>query len=333
MFIYSPPRAKSVDLLGAGATFPYPLYSKMFYVYWQETGTKINYQAIGSGGGQRQLLSMTVDFGGSDSFLSDEALANAPAKILHIPTCIGAVVVTYNLPGNPRLKFTPKLIASIFLGEITKWNDRRIVEINPDKKLPEVDIVVVHRADGSGTTFVFTDYLSRISDKWKRRVGRGKAVNWPTGLGAKGNPGVAGLVKYFPGAVGYIELGYALRNRMPAGLLQNRMGHFIEPSPVSTSHAADIALPEDTRISMTDTDAPKGYPVSSFTWILVFQEQAYKRRSEEKAKALSKALWWMTHEGQKYAEPLDYAPLSLEAINKAEKLIRSMTYHGSPVRQ
>lgn len=189
IFIMPLPGANGVDLLGAGATFPYPLYSKMFYVYWQETGAKINYQAIGSGGGQRQLIRMTVDFGGSDAFMSDESLAQAPAPILHIPTCLSAVVVTYNLPGNPQLRFTPDLVSDIFLGKITKWNDKKVTEINPEKKLPDMNIAVVHRSDGSGTTFVFTDYLSKTSDAWKRRVGRGKAVNWPVGLGAKGNPG------------------------------------------------------------------------------------------------------------------------------------------------
>ena len=236
-----PTWAKAVDLLGAGATFPYPLYSKMFYVYWQRTGIKINYQAIGSGGGQRQLVKMTVDFGGSDAFMSDDALAGAPAEILHIPTCLGAVVVTYNLPGAPQLKFTPNLITDIFLGKVTKWNDERIVEINPDVELPDMNIVVVYRSDGSGTTFVFTDYLSKVSGHWKKRVGRGKAVNWPVGFGSKGNPGVAGVLKYFPGTVGYLELGYAILNRMPVALFQNKAGLFTKPSPISVSNCFALA--------------------------------------------------------------------------------------------
>ena len=330
IFIMPLPGANGVDLLGAGATFPYPLYSKMFYVYWQETGAKINYQAIGSGGGQRQLIRMTVDFGGSDAFMSDESLAQAPAPILHIPTCLGAVVVTYNLPGNPQLRFTPDLVSDIFLGKITKWNDKKVTEINPEKKLPDMNIAVVHRSDGSGTTFVFTDYLSKTSDAWKRRVGRGKAVNWPVGLGAKGNPGVTGLIKYFPGAIGYVELGYALLNGMPVALLKNKSGEFIKPSVMSTSLAADVPLPEDTRVSVTDTDAVGGYPISSFTWILVYREQAYRGRPEETGRALAKALWWMTHQGQKYAEPLHYAPLSSKAIEKTEKNIKSMVYNGKP---
>jgi phosphate transport system substrate-binding protein len=278
-------------------------------------------------------VNRTVDFGGSDAFMSDEALAKAPAEILHIPTCLGAVVIAYNLPGAPQLKFTPKLTTDIFLGEVTKWNDKRIVEINPGVKLPDMNIVVVYRSDGSGTTFVFTDYLSKVSDKWKKRVGRGKAVNWPVGLGSKGNPGVAGLLKYFPGAIGYLELGYALLNRMPVALLQNKARRFIKPSPISASNSVNVALPADTRISITDTDALEGYPISSFTWVLVFKEQAYRGRSEERASVLSRALWWMTHEGQKYTEPLHYAPLPLEATKKAEKVIKSMTYHGSPTIQ
>jgi phosphate transport system substrate-binding protein len=204
------------------------------------------------------------------------------------------------------------------------------MEINPEENLPDMNIAVVHRSDGSGTTFVFTDYLSKVSDAWQRRVGKGKAVNWPVGLGAKGNPGVTGLIKYFPGAIGYVELGYALLNGMPVALLKNKSGHFIRPSVTSTSLSADVPLPEDTRVSVTDTDAPGGYPLSSFTWILVYKEQAYRGRPEETGRALAKAVWWMTHEGQKYAEPLHYAPLSSKAMEKTEKNIKSMVYNGKP---
>ena len=331
LLIALPSSARGVELLGAGATFPYPLYSKMFYIYWQATGMKINYQAIGSGGGQRQLIKETVDFGGSDAFMSREALNKAPAQILHIPTCLGAVVITYNLPGSPQLRFTPYLICDIFLGKITRWNDQRILEVNSEKNLPDMNIVVVHRSEGSGTTFVFTDYLSKVSDKWQKRVGRGKAVNWPTGLGSKGNAGVAGLIKHFPGSIGYVELGYALLNRMPVGLIKNKTGQFIEPSTTSSSVAANVPLPDDMRVSITNTDAAEGYPISSFTWILVFKEQAFRGASEEKAEALVKALWWMTHEGQKYTEPLHYAPLPTNAIKKAERLINEITYNGTPI--
>ena len=321
-----------MELLGAGATFPYPLYSKMFYVYWQATGIKTNYQAIGSGGGQRQLLNMSVDFGGSDAFMDDEALEKAPAKILHIPICLGAVAITYNLPGDPELRFTPNLLSEIFLGNITRWNDKRILNINAHPRLSDRDIVVVHRSEGSGTTFVFSDYLSKVNDNWEKKVGRGKAVNWPVGLGSKGNPGVAGLIKYFPGAIGYVELGYALSNQLPAALLKNKAGEFIRPGTTSASVAANVSIPEDTRISITNTDAKEGYPISSFTWILVFKEQAYRGRSYEKAKALKNLLWWMIHEGQRYAKPLHYAPLPESAVIKAEKLISAITYDGKAIR-
>ena len=327
------PWAKGVELLGAGATFPYPLYSKMFYEYWRTTGIKVNYQAIGSGGGIRQLINTTVDFGGSDAFMSDEELEGSPAKILHIPICLGAVVLTYNLSGNPELKLTPDLIADIFLGKITNWRDERIAEVNPEVKLPGIPIVVVHRSDGSGTTFVFTDYVSKVSSEWQGKVGRGKAVNWPVGLGAKGNPGVAGLIRQLPGAFGYIELVYALQNLMPVASIRNKKGRFVQPGIASTSFAATVPLPEDTRVSLTNTDAPEGYPISSFTWILVYQEQAYKRRSIEKADELGKLLWWMTHEGQRYAEPLHYAPLSAAAVTKAEGIIRLITYNGNPIQK
>ena len=333
LFFPSLPWAKGVELLGAGATFPYPLYSKMFYEYWRATGVKVNYQAIGSGGGIRQLINMTVDFGGSDAFMSDEELRKAPAKILHVPICLGAVVLTYNLPGNPELKFTPDLIADIFLGKITTWSDKRIAEANPDVNLPDTAIAVVHRSDGSGTTFVFTDYVSKVSSEWEKKVGRGKAVNWPAGLGAKGNPGVAGLIKQLPGAFGYIELVYALQNRMPVASIRNKKERFVQPGIASTSFAATVPLPEDTRVSLVNTDAPEGYPISSFTWILVYQEQAYKKRSTQKAEELSKLLWWMIHEGQRYTEPLHYAPLSAAAVKKAKNIIMWITYNGNPIQK
>ena len=269
--------AEAKELLGAGATFPYPLYSKMFDSYHKAYKVKINYQAIGSGGGIRQLINKTVDFGGTDAFMSDEKLKELPS-IIHIPTCLGAVSVTYNIPGDLALKFTPELISDIFLGKITHWNDPRIQEINSGVKLPDIKIVVVHRSDGSGTTFIFTDYLSKISGEWKEKVGRGKSVNWPIGLGAKGNPGVAGLVKQLPGSVGYVELIYALQNNMPVGTVKNKQDVFVAPSLEATSLAANVAIPDDTRVSLTDTDAQQGYPISGFTWIIVFKEQNYNQR-------------------------------------------------------
>jgi phosphate transport system substrate-binding protein len=315
-----------VELIGAGATFPYPLYSKMFDVYHKEHGAKINYQAIGSGGGIRQLTNKTVDFGGSDAIMSDKDLKEAGAPVLHMPTCAGAVVVTYKLAGDPELKFAPDVIAGIFLGKIKKWSDPRIISMNPGVKLPETDITVVHRSDGSGTTAIFSSYLSKVSPEWKEKVGAGPSLNWPAGLGGKGNPGVAGLVQQTPGSFGYVELIYALQNKMPYGTIKNKKGNFVKPTIASTSLAANTALPDDMKVDLTDTDAAEGYPISGFTWILVYREQNYANKTEEKAKALVNLLWWMTHEGQQYAEPLHYAPLSKAAVGKAEKMIKNISY-------
>ncbi len=319
------------EILGAGATFPYPLYSKMFDVYYREYGIKVNYQSIGSGGGQRQLINKTVDFGASDGFMTDEQLSKIKEEILHIPTCLGAVVITYNLPQINDLRFTPEIIADIYLGKITKWNDPKIKAVNPDVKLPETDIIVVHRSDGSGTTFIFTDYLSKVSNEWKEKVGRDTSVNWPLGLGGKGNEGVSGLVKQIPGSIGYVELVYAIQNRMPLGIVKNRKGNFIKPDLKSISLAGNVPLPDDTRVSITDTESPQGYPISGFTWLLVYKEQKYNGRTKEKARALVDLLWWMTHNGQKYTEELHYAPLPPEAVKKAEAIIKSITYDGKQV--
>ncbi|RMF91959.1 MAG: phosphate ABC transporter substrate-binding protein PstS [Candidatus Schekmanbacteria bacterium] len=324
-------RASENDLLGAGATFPYPLYSKLFDVYYKKTGVRINYQSIGSGGGVRQIFSKTVDFGASDAFLSDEELKKAPAEIIHIPTCLGAVTVSYNIIGDPQIKLTPSLLADIFMGKITKWNDIRIQNINQDVKLPSLKIVVVHRSDGSGTTAIFTDYLSKVSIEWKQRVGAGKSVRWPAGIGAKGNEGVSGMIKQIPGTIGYIELAYAMHNRMKTAAIQNKSGKFILPTLESTSLAANTNIPDDTRISITDTDSPDGYPISGFTWILVYKNQNYKGRSFLRAKNLVNLLWWIINEGQTFTKPLDYAPLPEKAKKKAEKLIKSITYGNETI--
>ena len=324
--------AVGLTLNGAGATFPYPFYSKAFKEYYKLTGVKVNYQAIGSGGGIRQLLEKTVDFGASDAFVSDEGLKKFSHPTVHIPTVLGAVVLTYNLPGTPTLKFTPEIIAKIFLGKITKWNDPLIQRVNPGVKLPSIKIIVVHRSDGSGTTFIFSDYLSKVSKEWVKKVGRGKALNWPTGLGGKGNPGVAGLIKQIPGTIGYVELIYALSNYMPVALIQNKKEKFIKPSIETVSKTSNVKLPDDMRVSLTDTDAPDGYPISGFTWLLVYRELTNGGiNSYQKAKALVNLLWWITHDGQKYAKPLHYAPLSDKARAKAEKIIKSITFKGKRV--
>ncbi len=319
------------ELTGAGATFPYPLYDKWFNVYHKVTGVKVNYQPVGSGGGIRQLLNRVVDFGGTDAFMSDEELNKAPAEILHIPTCLGAVAITYNIPGGHEIKLTPSVLADIFLGKISRWNDEQIKKLNPNIGLPDIKIVVVHRSDGSGTTFIFSDYLSSVSSEWKNKVGRGKSLNWPVGIGAKGNAGVAGLIRQIPGSIGYVELIYAEKNHMPVALLRNRAGRFIKPTLTSVSSAANVELPYDTRVSIVNTSAPEGYPISSFTWIIFYREQAYKGRSKERAVMLARLLWWMIHEGQKYNEELLYARLPEGAVKKAEDIIKSMTYQGKPV--
>jgi phosphate transport system substrate-binding protein len=304
----------------------------MFEDYHQQTGVRVNYQGIGSGGGIRQLFSKTVDFGGTDAIVSEDRLAEADGEILHIPICLGAVVVTYNIPGNPRLKMTPDIIADIYLGNIDKWNDDRLVELNPGINLPNLNIAVVRRSDGSGTTSIFSNYLSKVSSDWKERVGEGTSLNWPVGLGARGNPGVAGMVQQLPGAIGYVELIYAMSNNLPYADVQNRSGNFVEPTIGSVSLAADIDLPDDTMVSLTDTDAAQGYPISGFTWIIIYRDQDYGRRSRNQALETKKLLEWMIGEGQKHAEPLHYAPLSTEAVRKARALLDSVTYNGQPLK-
>jgi len=316
------------EIIGAGATFPFPLYSKMFDVYSREYGVKVNYQAIGSGGGIRQLINRTVDFGSSDVVMGEEDMKAAGAPVIHVPVCAGAVVITYNLPGNPEIKLTPDVIADMYLGKIVKWSDPRIVSANQGARIPDLPLAVVHRSDGSGTTFIFSDYLSKVSKGWHESVGRGTALNWPTGIGAKGNPGVAGLVKETPGSVGYVELTYALRNNMAYGSIKNRRGRFVRPSIASTSAAMSSGLSSDMKATLTDTEAAEGYPVAGFTWVLLYKEQAYGGRVEEKARELVRLVRWMTREGQKYAEPMRYTPLPKAIEAKAETLIESVTYDG-----
>lgn len=317
-----------IELTGAGATFPYPLYSKMFYHFYKETGIKVNYQAIGSGGGIRQLMAKTVDFGATDAFVTDEELQKFKSPVVHIPTCIGAVVITYNLPGNPELKLTGQLIADIFLGKIKKWNDKKLVALNPFLTKFKKDIVVIHRSDGSGTTFVFSDYLCKVSPEWKNKVGRGKALRWPVGIGGKGNTGVAGFIKKIPFSIGYIELTYAIQNKMPYALVKNRAGRFVKPSLQTVSAAAKVKIPPDTRVSITNTVSPGGYPISGFTWIIVYKDLSKGNLNEKKAKALKELLWWMTHRGQQFAPSLHYAPLPPNVVKIVEKQIKSLTYKG-----
>ncbi len=321
-------------LLGAGSTFVYPLFSKQFSEYNKKTGLKINYQSIGSGGGILQLTNKTVDFGDSDAPLNEEQAQKMGVPVLHIPMCSGAVVISYNLPEvKDTLKLSPEVLADIFLGKISKWNDAKITALNPSVTLPGNSIVIAHRSDGSGTSNIFTDYLSKVSSEWKSKVGKGSSVNWPVGLGGKGNEGVAGLVKQTPGAIGYIELAYAIQNKMAFAQIKNKSGNFITPSIASTSAAGNIQLPEDAKIFLTDTEAADGYPISGFTWALIYQDQNYAKRSEGRAQNLAKLLWWNIHEGQQYCEPLHYAPLSPAAVAVAEKILKSATYNGKALLQ
>jgi phosphate transport system substrate-binding protein len=316
--------AQNVDLTGAGATFPYPLYSKWFDAYAAKTGVKINYQSIGSGGGIRQLTEQTVDFGASDSPMSDAELAKAKGgPIWHIPMTLGAVVVTYNLPGvKAPLRLTGDVVADIFLGNIAKWNDPRIVALNPGAALPGADILVVHRSDGSGTSFIFTDYLSAVSPTWKAGPGKGKEVQWPVGLGAKGNEGVAGQVSQMAGAIGYVELAYANQNKLAVASLKNAAGEFVAPSIKSvTGAAAGVAkgLPANTdyRISIVNAPGRSAYPISSFTWLLVYE----KMPDATKAKKLHAFVRWALKDGQKMGPALDYAPLPEKMVKQLEKRI------------
>ena len=310
-------QAGAKELIGAGATFPYPLYSKMFDVYHKEKGVQVNYQSIGSGGGIKQLQNKTVDFGASDAPLSDEEMKAMGAPVIHVPTCLGAVMITYNLPGNPKLKLTSDVIADIFLGKIKKWNDPRLTALNPSAKLPNMPISVVHRSDGSGTTYVFSDYLSKVSSAWSTKPGKGKALDWPVGIGAKGNEGVGGMIKQIPGSVGYVELAYVIQNKIPSALIKNKSGNFIEASLQSISASAAVKLPEDLRVSLTNTDAKDGYPITSFTYILLYQNQNYDSRAMDKAKGTAELVSWMITTGQQYAAPLIYAPLPKEAAAAA----------------
>jgi phosphate transport system substrate-binding protein len=324
--------AQDNELLGAGSTFVNPLFSKIFADYAAKNSVKVNYQSIGSGGGILQLTNKTVDFGGSDAPLNAEQAKKIGVPVLHVPMASGAVVITYNIPGvTAALNLTGKDIADIYLGKITKWNSPEIAATNKGVKLPDVGIVVVHRSDGSGTSYIFTDYLTKVNPDWSSKVGKATAVNWPAGLGGKGNDGVAGLVKSTPGAIGYVELIYALQNKMGFANVQNKSGKYITASLESTTAASNVDLPPNAEVSLTNTDAPKGYPISSFTWALIYKEQNYGGRSAARAKTLLTLLWYNIHDGQKECTPLNYAPLSKSAVKVAETILKSATFGGKAI--
>lgn len=323
----------SVQLQGAGATFPNPLYQKWLSEYGKaHPNVKMDYQSIGSGGGIKQIRDQTVDFGASDAPMKDDELKAAPGELLHIPTVLGAVVITYNLQGvGPALHFSPDVLADIFLGKIKKWNDPRLSADNAGAKLPATDITVVHRSDSSGTTAVFTDYLSKVSPEWKEKVGSGTAPSWPVGLGGKGNEGVTGQVKNTPNTIGYVELIYAVQNKLPVAFIKNASGSFVEPTTDSVEAAAAASAantPDDLRVSITNAQGAQAYPISSYTYLLVYKEQ----KDAAKGKVLVDFLWWGIHDGTNFAKELSYVPLPDDIVKRAEVKINSITAGGAALR-
>jgi phosphate transport system substrate-binding protein len=319
-------------LTGAGATFPFPLYSKWIDDYGKLCNIKINYQSIGSGGGIKGITEKTVDFGASDGILTDEQEAAAKAAggdILHIAMTSGSEAVIYNLSGidSGKLKLSGAVLADIYLGNIKKWNDPKITALNPDLKLPGDDIAVVHRSDGSGTTFIFTNYLSKVSTQWASDVKYATSVNWPTGVGAQGNEGVAGQVKQLPNSIGYVELAYAIQNKLAWAQMQNKSGKFLEPSlKATTAAAAGVTIPADMKLLITDSGNADAYPIAGFTWVLAYVNQP----DAAKGKALASYLWWAIHDGQKSAESLNYGTLSSDVVKAAEAQILKLQCSGSP---
>ncbi len=322
---------QGVALTGAGATFPYPIYSKWFDTYREKTGVQINYQSIGSGGGIQQLKAGTVDFGASDAPLSDEKLAEMPRPVLHFPTVAGAVVIAYNVPGVQQpIRLSTDALVGIYTGKITKWNDARIATANLGITLPDLGILAVHRSDGSGTTSIFTTYLSAVSASWRESVGANTSVSWPGGIGAKGNEGVAGQVRQTPGAIGYVELAYARQNNLPVAHLQNASGAYVEPTLASTTaaiHASAAALARDVRTPTVNAQGTDAYPISALTFLLVYQEQ----QDVAKAKALGQFIQWAMTEGQALAEPLHYARLPEEMVTLNRASLARLTAAGKPV--
>ena len=325
--------AVAQQLTGAGATFPNPIYTKWFDAYNKKTGVQINYQSIGSGGGIRQYTEGTVDFGATDGPMTMEQMTAVQGKVLHIPTVLGAVVLTYNLPslGTTQLKLDGPVVADIFLGKVPKWNDRRIAGSNPGVSLPNVDILVAHRSDGSGTSYIFTDFLSKVSSEWKEKVGNATAVNWPAGLGAKGNEGVTQQVKQTEGSIGYVELIYAVANKLGYAQVKNAAGKFVVPSLESVTTAAASAkfdAKTDFRVSITNAPGADSYPISSFTWLLVRPDT----KDPAKAKALKTFLDWMiTDEAQKMATDLQYAPLPKPVVALVAERLKTLKSAGKPI--
>lgn len=325
------PKMGVKELTGAGSTFAFPLFSKMFDEYNKLCGVRVNYQSIGSGGGIRQVQELTVDFGATDGIMTEQQKAQAKGgAILHVPIMAGAEAVVYNLPGiaSGTMKLTPDVIADIYLKKIKKWDDQRIASLNPGLNLPNLDIAVVHRSDGSGTTFIWTNYLSKVSKEWADKVGFSTSVNWPGDIGGAGNEGVANQVKQIPGGIGYVELAYAMQNKIPWAQVRNKAGIYLEPSLEATAAAADVAdLPDNMEVLVTDSANPKAYPICGFTWVLLYVNPKDPARGE----AVTRLAWWMIHDGQKYTKPLLYAALEGAAVKKSEALLRKISIDGKSV--
>ncbi len=321
------------ELSGAGATFPLPFYNVVFENFAQVNGDAVAYGGIGSGGGVRNLRDKIVDFAGSDAFLTDKEMAEMP-PVVHVPTCMGAVVVAYNLDGVEELKFTGEVIADIFAGEIKMWNDERLVALNPGASLPAEAIIPVFRSDGSGTTFVFTDYLTKVSPMWKEKFGAGKSVNFPSGQAAKGNPGVAGVISQTKNSIGYVGSEYAFAQKIPYATIQNQRGELVEPTAETISAAASGVIPADTRTSITNADAAGAYPIATFTWVIIYKEQNYSDRSKEQAVATLDLLQYiLSDEAQKITSEVHYAPLPAKAKELSMKNLKTVTYDGMPILQ
>lgn len=322
---------KKVELAGAGATFPVPYYNVAFESYKAETGNSVSYGGIGSGGGIRSIAEGIVDFAGTDAFLNDERMAEIK-EVIHIPSCLGAVVLSYTLEGITELNLTGEIIADMYMGKITTWNDARIQAINPRITLPNKKITPIFRSDGSGTTAIFANYLSKVSPEWKNTLGEGTSLNFATGVGGKGNPGVAGTIAVTDGSIGYIGSEYAFALNLPIASIQNTVGEFILPNTNSISAAAQGEIPADTRVMITNSTAAGSYPISGFTWIVVYKEQAYGNRSIEKAKATIEMLQFLlSDKAQALTGTVHYAPLSKDVIALSEKNIKTITYQGKPI--
>jgi phosphate transport system substrate-binding protein len=323
---------KKVNITAAGATFPLPFYNLSFKKYTKSEGTLLTYGGIGSGGGIRSLKDKVVDFGATDAFLNDKKESDMSAEIVHIPTCIGAVVIAYNLPGLESLILTNSNLEGIFMGTITKWNDEKLKASNPDIQLPKMDITFVHRSDGSGTTYIFSDYMTKISESWKEKVGKGKSLKWPVGIGAKGNPGVAGTINQTEGSIGYIGSEFAFAQKIDFAKVQNSSGNYIEPSLESISAAAKGDIPANTKVMLTNSSAPDAYPISGFTWLILYKEQKYDGRSQKQAEELLKFLFWIIDkDAQALAQQVNYAALPEKAVSNAKEILKTITYNGKPI--